>query len=76
MKKMTPEAAASCDPDYGWINGPEGTNKCYYILRDQEITNCGLSYGMIFSAAKAAQEMLMSVCLSVRLSVSLSPKFF
>merc|ERR1712198_326329 len=42
VKKMTPEAAASCDPDYGWINGPDGTNKCYYILRDQQITDCGL----------------------------------
>ena len=30
---MTPEAAASCDPDYGWINGPDGTNKCYMVLR-------------------------------------------
>ena len=29
----TAEAAANCDPDYGWINGPEGTNKCYMILR-------------------------------------------
>jgi len=45
LKKMTPEAAASCDPDYGWINGPDGTNKCYYILRDQQITDCGLGYG-------------------------------
>ena len=35
---MTPEAAASCDPDYGWINGPDGTNKCYYILRDQVLS--------------------------------------
>merc|ERR1711974_594553 len=40
--KMTPEAAASCDPDYGWINGPDGTNKCYMVLRENEITNCGL----------------------------------
>ena len=32
-KKMTPEAAANCDPDYGWINGPDGTNKCYMVLR-------------------------------------------
>ena len=31
--KMTPEAAASCDPDYGWINGPDGTDKCYMVLR-------------------------------------------
>ena len=30
---MTPEAAASCDPDYGWINGPDGTDKCYMVLR-------------------------------------------
>ena len=43
--KMTPEAAASCDPDYGWINGPDGTNKCYMILRENEITNCGLGGG-------------------------------
>merc|ERR1712110_655441 len=43
--KMTPEAAASCDPDYGWINGPEGTNKCYMILKETEITNCGLGNG-------------------------------
>ena len=42
---MTPEAAASCDPDYGWINGPEGTNKCYMILKETEITNCGLGNG-------------------------------
>merc|ERR1712108_112854 len=34
--KMTPEAAASCDPDYGWINGPDGTNKCYMVLREKE----------------------------------------
>ena len=26
-------AAANCDPDYGWINGPEGTNKCYMYLK-------------------------------------------
>merc|ERR1712203_1208456 len=43
--KMTPEAAASCDPDYGWINGPDGTNKCYMVLRENEITNCGLGSG-------------------------------
>merc|ERR1712024_99254 len=43
--KMTPEAAASCDPDYGWINGPDGTDKCYMVLRENEITNCGLGYG-------------------------------
>jgi len=30
---MTADAAASCDPDYGWINGPEGSNKCYMVLR-------------------------------------------
>ena len=30
---MTAEAAASCDPDYGWINGPEGSNKCYMVLK-------------------------------------------
>ena len=30
---MTEEAAASCDPDYGWINGPDGTNKCYMVLK-------------------------------------------
>merc|ERR1712037_936373 len=42
-KKMTPEAAASCDPDYGWINGPDDSNKCYMILRDTEIANCGVS---------------------------------
>merc|ERR1712233_155694 len=28
-------AAANCDPDYGWIDGPEGTNKCYMYLKDQ-----------------------------------------
>merc|ERR1711970_1098992 len=42
---MTAEAAASCDPDYGWINGPDGTNKCYMVLRENEITNCGLGSG-------------------------------
>ena len=26
-------AAANCDPDYGWIDGPEGTNKCYMYLK-------------------------------------------
>ena len=31
--EMTPEAAANCDPDYGWINGADGTNKCYMVLR-------------------------------------------
>ena len=38
---MTPEAAASCDPDYGWINGPDGTNKCYMVLRyrDNPVTD-------------------------------------
>merc|ERR1711936_474856 len=36
----TAEAAANCDPDYGWINGPEGTNKCYMILRDQAYSTC------------------------------------
>ena len=30
---MTAEAAASCDPDYGWINGPDGSNRCYMVLR-------------------------------------------
>ena len=28
-------AAANCDPDYGWINGPEGSNKCYMYLKVQ-----------------------------------------
>merc|ERR1712113_316627 len=30
-------AAANCDPDYGWINGPEGSNKCYMYLKEVDI---------------------------------------
>ena len=26
-------AAANCDPDYGWINGPQDSNKCYMYLK-------------------------------------------
>jgi len=37
---MTAEAAANCDPDYGWINGPDGSNKCYMVLRDQAFASC------------------------------------
>merc|ERR1712130_978718 len=33
-------AAANCDPDYGWIDGPEGTNKCYMYLKDQAYSAC------------------------------------
>merc|ERR1712123_68790 len=37
---MTAEAAASCDPDYGWINGPDGTNKCYMVLKETAYAQC------------------------------------
>ena len=37
---MTPEAAANCDPDYGWINGADGTNKCYMVLRSLTVLEC------------------------------------
>merc|ERR1712088_1082648 len=33
-------AAANCDPDYGWINGPEGSNKCYMYLKDTAYSAC------------------------------------
>merc|ERR1719510_324868 len=33
-------AAANCDPDYGWIDGPEGTNKCCMYLKDQAYSAC------------------------------------
>merc|ERR1711936_1341634 len=34
----------SCDPDYGWIPGVDGT-KCYMIIRDFDYANCYFSSG-------------------------------
>ena len=25
--------SAECDPDYGWLEGPEGSNKCYMLIK-------------------------------------------
>ena len=25
--------ASECDPDYGWLEGPEGSNKCYMLIK-------------------------------------------
>merc|ERR1712215_666430 len=55
---MTVEAAANCDPDYGWINGPDGTNKCYMVLRDSAYAacfGCGGSYYNSFNWFEAMQ---------------------
>merc|ERR1711962_1422006 len=47
-------AAANCDPDYGWINGPEGSNKCYMYLKDTAYSACFPNHG--FLAEPASQE--------------------
>merc|ERR1719308_788071 len=49
----TPEQRASCDPDYGWLPGPEGSNKCYMFIKangyDGTCTGSGdYYYGMTF----------------------------
>lgn len=36
----TATGTAGCDPDYGWISGPEGSNVCYMILRDNAFAQC------------------------------------
>jgi len=43
---------ASCDPDYGWLPGAEGSNKCYMMIRSFDTNNCHSGdewgYGMDF----------------------------
>ena len=40
-----------CDPDYGWLPGAEGTNKCYMLIKGFDASTCYSSdpwggYGM------------------------------
>merc|ERR1711874_399426 len=40
-----------CDPDYGWLPGAEGTNKCYMLIKGFDSSTCYSSdpwggYGM------------------------------
>merc|ERR1719436_1907868 len=41
---------AVCDPDYGWLPGPDGSNKCYMLIKGFDSTTCYPSdqyyYGM------------------------------
>merc|ERR1712079_534048 len=44
-------AQATCDPDYGWLPGAEGTNKCYMLIKGFDSSTCYSSdpwggYGM------------------------------
>merc|ERR1712121_425596 len=62
---MTADAAASCDPDYGWINGPEGSvcdpNNPYCYNECSDVTCCydyhcsGGSYYSSFTWFEAQQ---------------------
>ena len=29
---------AVCDPDYGWLPGPDGSNKCYMLIKGFDST--------------------------------------
>jgi len=49
----TPEQRAACDPDFGWLPGPEGSNKCYMLVKANGYdSTCwgsgGYYYGMTF----------------------------
>merc|ERR1719486_959613 len=33
-------AQATCDPDYGWLPGAEGTNKCYMLIKGFDSSTC------------------------------------
>merc|ERR1712080_362600 len=54
---LSPEAKvkAGCDPDYGWIDGLAGSNKCYMALTYADSTGCYNSgdwaYGMTWFEA-------------------------
>merc|ERR1712039_680205 len=44
-------AQATCDPDYGWLPGAGGTNKCYMLIKGFDSSTCYSSdpwggYGM------------------------------
>merc|ERR1712045_12348 len=32
--------SAECDPDYGWLEGPEGSNKCYMLIKGFDSSTC------------------------------------
>merc|ERR1712049_56691 len=43
--------AVGCDPDYGWLEGVEGTGKCYMLIKSYDYSTCYTSgefggYGM------------------------------
>jgi len=29
---------ADCDPDYGWLPGPDGSNKCYMLVKGYDVS--------------------------------------
>jgi len=31
---------ASCDPDFGWLPGPDGSNKCYMLIKTYDSNLC------------------------------------
>merc|ERR1719281_1078 len=37
-----PEEMAGCDPDFGWLNGADGSGKCYRLIRTADYTSCGV----------------------------------
>merc|ERR1712228_207880 len=41
---------AGCDPDYGWMDGVEGSGKCYMLIKNLDFDTCyntgATGYGM------------------------------
>merc|ERR1712002_1332835 len=35
----------TCDPDFGWLPGPEGSNKCYMLVKTFDTDTCFSSSG-------------------------------
>jgi len=40
VNNETAAAQSGCDPDYGWLPGLEGSNKCYMFIKDSTAGNC------------------------------------
>jgi len=41
-QREEPVPMAGCDPDYGWVNGADGSGKCYQIIKDVSFARCGV----------------------------------
>merc|ERR1712189_72517 len=41
-QREEPVPMAGCDPDFGWVDGADGSGKCYQLIKDVTFARCGV----------------------------------